>query len=352
MPKRKDVRPPPSTRRKARPRGKQSSRPEARQLPIVGIGASAGGLDALERLLKSLPAGGGMAFLVVQHLDPKHESRLTEILARATPLPVAEVTDRMRIQPNSVYVIPPNVNMLVRNGVLRLSPRDEPMARHHPIDFLFRSLAASQKNRAIGVVLSGTASDGALGIEAIKAEGGITFAQDAASAKYFGMPHSSIVTGAVDFVLPPEGIATYLARIGRHPYLQLVVEDLDPTPAGRPDDPLSEVLQLLRKSFGVDFASYKASTVGRRIRRRMALRAIEELSDYVRYLRKSPEELRELHKDMFIGVTGFFREPETFVALQKSFFPRLLKERAADAPIRIWVPGCSTGEEVYSLAIT
>ncbi len=324
-----------------------------RAFPIVGIGASAGGLDALERLLKHVPPDTGMAFLVVQHLDPKHESRLTAILSRVTAMPVAEAKDRMRIDRNHVYIIPPNTSMFVRDTTLRLEPRQEPLSRHMPVDSLFRSLSAAHRNLAVGVILSGTASDGAAGMRAIKGEGGITFAQDAGSAKYFGMPHASIASGTVDFVLPPEEIANSLARIGRHPYLALPeAEGAEPAPPPGRGETLTQLFQLLKKSFGVDFAAYKPSTIGRRIRRRMALHGLDTVGSYIRHVRDKPDELRTLYHDMFIGVTGFFREPDTIEALKRVVFPHLLKERDADSPIRIWVPGCSSGEEVYSLAIS
>ena len=321
----------------------------------MGIGASAGGLEAVERLLKTISADTGMAFLIVQHLDPKHESHLSAILSRSTSMPVAEAKDRMKIVRNHVYIIPPNTSMFVRDSALRLEPRRSAAEKHLPVDSLFRSLAVSHQNMAVGVILSGTASDGAAGMRAIKEAGGITFAQDASSAKYQGMPHASIAAGVVDFVMPPEEIATSLARIGRHPYLTLkemqASSEATPPVARQKAEPMSYLFHLLRKSFGVDFAAYKAATIGRRIRRRMALHGINDIAEYVRHVGENGDELRTLFHDMFIGVTGFFREPEAFEALKKEIFPRLYKDRPADAPIRVWVPGCSTGEEVYSLAI-
>lgn len=336
-------------RRNVRP-----NRPRADSFPIVGVGASAGGLEALERLLKHLPADTGMAFVVVQHLDPTHESRLAEILSRGTSMPVTEVQDKTRISPNHVYIIPPNANMFLEDGLLRLEARKDPKARYLPIDFLFRSLASTRKSKAIGVILSGTGSDGASGTKAIKLEGGITFAQDSASAKYFDMPQNSIRTGAVDFVLPPEQIADHLTRIGRHPYLKLseIEEEAERTLAHEREDPRNRLLALLSESHGVDFSAYKPSTINRRIKRRMALQGMDHLNDYLRYVRDNPEELQRLYQDMFIAVTSFFREPKSFEALKKIVFPRIMKERSADSPIRIWVPGCSTGEEVYSIAIS
>lgn len=328
---------------------------ESIPIPVVGIGASAGGLDAFERLLRRLPPDTGMAFVLLQHLDPKHESLLTEILSRATSMPVSEVRHRMRIARNHVYVIPPNSRISLRNSSFHLEPRRNQGYDHLPVDFFFRSLARVQGNRAIGVILSGTASDGVAGMKAIKAEGGITFAQDSESAKYFGMPQSSIATGAVDFVLTPELIADHLARLARFPYLKLRVTQKETPPLARPReeaDPRAQLFALLKRDFHVDFSEYKQSTVDRRIQRRLALHTLDNLKDYLAYIAAHPDELRALYQDMFIGVTSFFREPGFFQTLHKNVLPKLLKNRPSDSPIRIWVPGCSTGEEVYSIAIT
>lgn len=324
-----------------------------RSFPIAGAGASAGGLESFERLLKALPHDTGMAFVLVQHLDPTHASQLTGILSHATKMPVTEVTDRMKVLPNHVYIIPPNRAMRIQGRVLHLEPRRDKKTPNLPIDFFFRSLAAEHKNKAIGVILSGTASDGAAGMRAIKDSGGITFAQDTHSAKYPGMPRSAVASGAVDFVLPPEQIATYLARIGNHPYVTLPEEPVEPEvapPAGS-EAPAAELFGLLKRSFGVDFNAYKFSTINRRIRRRTALQGVESLPRYLGYVKEKPQELRALFQDMFIGVTEFFRDPGMFRQLNRLVFPALLKHRPAESAIRIWVPGCSTGEEVYSIAI-
>jgi two-component system CheB/CheR fusion protein len=341
--------------RKSAKQAKGEGRPSASLVfPIVGVGASAGGLQSFERLLKELPKSTGMAFVLVQHLDPTHASRLTEILSHSTTMPVAEARHGMRVLPNHVYVIPPNRSMFVKGRVLQLGPRLDKEARHLPIDFFFRSLAAEHKNRAIGVVLSGTATDGAAGMRVIKDEGGVTFAQDPRTAKYYGMPQNAIASGAVDFVLPPEEIAEYLIRIGNHSYMTLPARKDEPPellPAAK-EGGVAELFLLLKKSYGVDFRSYKSSTIGRRIRRRMALKTIESIPEYVKYARQEPDELRALFHDMFISVTEFFRQPGMFKQLGRIVFPALLKGRPPDAPIRIWVPGCSTGEEAYSIAIT
>lgn len=316
--------------------------------PIVGIGASAGGLDACERLLRSLPKSTGMAFVFVQHLDPTHESRLPEILSHATTMLVTEAKEGMLVEPDCVYIIPPNKRMSLNGRVFQLEPRRNSQMQHMPVDFFFSSLAAAQKKRAIGIILSGTASDGAFGMKAIRAGGGITFVQDAGSAKYYGMPQSSIAAGAVDFVLRPEEIARCLARANSHSYLALR-QEAQKIAFGVA---VRRLLGLLKKSFGVDFTLYKSSTIHRRIRRRLTLQGIESPEAYVVYVQEKPEELQALFRDMFIGVTEFFRDPGMFKALARVVYPAILKDRPSELPIRIWVPGCSTGEEVYSILIS
>lgn len=321
--------------------------------PIVGIGASAGGLEATQALLQSLSTDTGMAFVLVQHLDPKHESRFAEILARSTKMPVREVTDGTPVEPNHVYIIPAPSTMVLSDGTLRLMPRAEAPERPMVIDRFFVSLAKVHKNRAIGVILSGTGSDGARGLSEIKAEGGITFAQDQ-TAKHDGMPHAAIATGSVDLVLSPEGIAGELERLSLHP-------DMGKLKTQRGTDLTSEdegskkivlaILKVLRRPTGVDFTYYKQSTIQRRIARRMLLLKIETLEDYAQYLESNPSELALLHQDLLIKVTSFFRDPETFEVLKNKIFPLIMKDCAVDAPIRVWVPACATGEEVYSIGM-
>lgn len=338
-------------------RGVGSRRATARRFaektfPVVGIGASAGGLEAFTQLLKHLPNDTGMAFVLVQHLDPTHASALTEILSRATEMPVAEINDGMRVEPGHVYVIPPNTNVAVLHGVLSLMPRAEKHGQHMPIDYFLRSLAEDRRGKAIGVILSGTASDGTLGLKAIKAEGGITFAQDEQSAKYDGMPRSAITSGFVDCVLPPEGIARELARVSRHPYVTVSPElQAGEWPPGE-TDVFHKILILLRTHTGVDFTDYKHTTIHRRIRRRMLLHQIDRMEPYVRFLQQHTVEVEALYQDLLINVTGFFRDPASFRVLKKKVFPGLLRHRGQDQPLRIWVPGCSTGEEAYSIAIS
>src|SRR2546422_327881 len=319
--------------------------------PIVGVGASAGGLEAFTQLLKALGPGTGMAYVLVQHLDPSHESALTELLAKATEMPVRQVTDATPVEPNHVYVIPPNVDMIISQGILRLTARTETRGYHMPIDRFLRSLAEDQGSNAIGVILSGTASDGTLGLAATKAEGGITFAQDEKSAKFDGMPQSAIAAGCVDFVLPPEAIGRKLERIRAHPYLAPASSSRTPELVPDGDPQLKNILHLLRMANEVDFSDYKPATVKRRIIRRMALHQIGTLKDYVQLLRHHPAEVEALHEDLLIKLTSFFRDPAAFEALKAEVFPGILKHRSPEEPIRVWVPGCSTGEETYSQAI-
>ena len=315
------------------------------QFPIVGVGASAGGLEAFTQLLKALPADTGMAFVLVQHLAPTHASALAEILSRATKMPVTEVQNESIIEPNHVYVIPPDRSMLTVRGVLQLLPR-EGYGIHRPVDQFFRSLAEDRRHQAIGVVLSGTATDGTLGLQAIKAEGGITFAQNA-TAQCEGMPHSAIASGCVDFVLSPSEIALEIVRIARHPYAVPLVPELqvDEKPS------LAGIVELLHHATGVDFTHYKFNTLYRRVTRRMVFQKMNKLSEYAEYLRKTPAEIDALYQDILISVTSFFRDPASFEALKTSIFPRLLKDRSRHDRVRIWTLGCSTGQEAYSLAM-
>ncbi len=321
------------------------------QFPIAGVGASAGGLEAFTHLLENLPADTGMAFVLVQHLAAKHESMLTDLLSKVTPLPVREVKDGMAVKPDNVYVIPPNTEMAILHGVLHLMPREDTRGLHMPVDSFLRSLAADRGDDAIAVILSGTGSDGSLGVRAVKAEGGITFAQEEKSAKYPGMPGSAIATGSVDFILPPDKIAAELARISRHPYLALAKTDEAGQQLAGEGDSLSKLFILLRTATGVDFTYYKPSTIRRRIMRRMLLHRTETIENYITYVRENPSEVELLYQDILINVTSFFREPEACDALKNSVFPHIAGKEYTDVPIRLWIPGCSTGEEAYSLAI-
>ena len=317
--------------------------------PIVGIGASAGGLEAFTQLLRELPSDVNMALVLVQHLDPTYKSMLTELLSRTTNLTVLEVTDGVRVKPRHVYVIPPNTAMTISERVLHLTARVEVEGKHMPIDHFLLSLAKDQKSRAIGVILSGTSMDGIQGLRAIKDEGGITIAQDEQSAKYYDLPRSAVAAGCVDLVLRPEDIAQELVKLSRHPYVPYL--ETEGAENLLPQSDLEKIFGLLRKATKVDFADYKHATIKRRILRRMLILKTEKMEDYLKYLQTNPGELGSLFQDILINVTGFFREPETFEALKHEIFPSILKNRSADDAIRVWVPGCSTGEEVYSLAI-
>jgi two-component system, chemotaxis family, CheB/CheR fusion protein len=317
--------------------------------PIVGIGASAGGLEALEQFLKHVPARSGMAFVIIQHLDPAHKGAMVELLQRASPIPVAQAKDRQKVQPNCVYVIPPAKDMSILHGRLYLLP---PAAQHGlnlPIDFFFRSLAEDQQERSIGVILSGMGSDGTSGLRAIKEKAGAAFVQSLESAKFSAMPRSAMDTGLADVVDSAEELpARILAYHHAHaPY----VSKQKQSPEDKRQSDLEKVFILLRAHTGNDFSLYKRSTIFRRIERRMSLHQIEKLASYVRYLRENPRELELLFKELLIGVTNFFRDPPAWEHLRKEALPALVRKRAQGRMLRAWVAGCSTGEEAYSLAI-
>lgn len=351
-----------SISRKRRPRADSATDMEERtdtkvksdSFAVVAVGASAGGLEAFTELLHALPNNTGLAFVFIQHLDPTHHSVLAELLARNSSMPVIEAKDGMAVEPNHAYVIPPNVNMGIAQRRLQLTPRGTAPWPHTPIDFFMQSLAEARNSRSIGVVLSGTASDGTRGLAAIKAEGGITFAQDEKSAKYSGMPHSAIASGCVDFVLPPDKIGQELARISGHPYLRRYhahAKASSVAEASPPQGNFDRIFSLLRNKGGINFSLYKLGTVQRRTLRRMAIHKIEHVRDYAKYLQRHSEEAEHLCQDLLIPVTSFFRDPEAFEALKNKVFPAILKDKSAKKGIRIWAPGCSTGEETYSLAI-
>jgi two-component system, chemotaxis family, CheB/CheR fusion protein len=330
------------------------------RFPVVGIGASAGGLEAFTQFLSHLPIDTGMAFVLVQHLDPSQKSLLSEILARTTQMPVHEVQEGIVVEPNQIYVIPSNTVMTILQGVLHLTPREKASKISKTIDTFFYSLAEERSNKAIGVVLSGGDGDGSLGLEAIKAAGGITFAQSEDSAQVPSMPNNAVATGQVDFILPPEQIATELANISHHPYVTTSTPNIIRDESSNYRDALSTIFTLLQTTFKIDFTNYKHTTLQRRIFRRMALHRLEHLVDYVRYLQATPAELQALYQEILIHVTSFFRDPLAFETLRREVFPVLLRdsqkpaldgEHLADLSIRVWVAGCSTGEEAYSIAI-
>jgi two-component system, chemotaxis family, CheB/CheR fusion protein len=319
--------------------------------PVVGIAASAGGLEAFTQLLSHLPIDTGMAFVLIQHLAPDRESLLTEILARATQMLVSEVQNGITVQPNQVYVIPPNTKMILEKGVLQLLPREKVLGKYMPGDTFFTSLAQDLGHQAIAVVLSGADGDGSLGLQAIKVAGGVTFAQCEESAKFDSMPNAAIATGNVDFVLPPAQIAEELANLSRNPLLACRLPLLPTVESPTTGDALTGILKLLRSSTGVDFRSYKSKTIQRRIQRRMLLCKLENLTDYADYLLSHPAEVKALYEEILIHVTSFFRDPEAFQLLKTRVFHNITQNKSAEFPIRIWVAGCSTGEEVYSIAI-
>jgi two-component system CheB/CheR fusion protein len=312
--------------------------------PIVGIGASAGGLEALEELTRRL-SHDGMAYVVIQHLAPGHESTLTDILARGTSLQVVTARDGVTVETNTIYVTPPSADIALRGGVLRLAPASSKVPRYS-IDAFFRTLATDAGAMSIGVILSGAGTDGTLGLGAIKEQGGITFVQEPSGASQPSMPQSAIDAGCADFCLSPQEIGDELMRLSAHPYVT----------RKRParlfnEETLKRMFDQLRRAFGVDFSAYKRGTVERRIERRMALQKLARVDDYLTLVESNPDERNILYSDLLIGVTGFFRDRDPFEALKSVVFPRLLENRSPDVPIRIWVPACATGEEAYSLAI-
>jgi two-component system, chemotaxis family, CheB/CheR fusion protein len=317
--------------------------------PVVGIGASAGGLAAFEAFFSAMPADRdvGAAFVLVQHLPPDHKSLLTELVGRYTRMRVLEVTDGMTVEPDCAYIIPPNHDMAFMGGVLHLLEPTSPRGLRLPIDFFFRSLAQDQRERAIGVVLSGTGSDGTLGARAIKGEGGMVMAQSPGSTEYDGMPKSVIEAGLADYVLEPSAMPAQLVAYLGHALGRVSL----PARSAAGEDALQRLFVLLRAQTGHDFSDYKPSTVARRIERRMAVHQIERLDDYVRFLQHDPPEVEALFRDLLIGVTSFFRDPDAFTALAENAIPRLFAGKRPGDTVRVWVAGCSTGEEAYSIAI-
>jgi two-component system CheB/CheR fusion protein len=316
--------------------------------PVVGIGASAGGLEALELFLKNVPEHSGMAYVVVQHLDPKHKGAMVELLQRASKMRVVEVEDRQKVEPDCVFVIPPNKDMSILHGVLHLLPQTSPRGLNLPIDFFFRSLAEDQQERSIAVVLSGMGSDGTLGLRAIKEKAGAGFVQSIETAKFSGMPRSVIDAGLADVVAPAEELPGRIVAYHRH---ATFIAQPEAALEQKQVSALEKVLILLRAHTGNDFSLYKRSTIYRRIERRMGLHQVGKIANYVRYLRENPGEVELLFKELLIGVTSFFRDPPAWDHLRSHVLPELLRARPQGAAIRAWVPGCSTGEEAYSLAM-
>ncbi|MGD1074846.1 MAG: chemotaxis protein CheB [Thermodesulfovibrionales bacterium] len=316
---------------------------------VVGIGSSAGGLEALEQFFTHMPPDSGMAFVLIPHLDPTHKSMMPDLLKRYTKMPISEAEDGMEVKPNSIYIISPNKDMSILNRRLQLLEPVERRGFRHPIDFFFRALAQDQGEKAVAVVLSGTGTEGALGLKAVKSEGGLVLVQDPKDAKYDGMPSSAIATRLVDYVLAaaemPGQLLGYIRRIGRRPFLPAAVAE------AKPIEPLQKIFVLIRAKTGHDFSLYKQNTILRRLERRMAIHKIRSLANYVFYLRHNPEEIEVLFKELLIRVTNLFRDGEAFDAVMKDVLPLITQSKSFENPLRIWVPGCSTGEEAYSLAI-
>ncbi|TWJ14318.1 chemotaxis protein CheB [Geobacter argillaceus] len=337
--------------------GNERDKPSAREalsqhknrlFPIVGIGASAGGLEALEQFLRQVPEGCGMAFVIVQHLDPTHKGIMAELLQRTTGMAVFQVKDRLRVKPNCVYVIPPNKDMSILHGVLHLFAPTAPRGLRLPIDFFLRSLAEDRQGASIGVILSGMGSDGTMGLRAIKEKAGVTLVQEPASARFDSMPRSAIEAGLADLVAPAEELPAKIIDYLRHAFTitkaELTLEEKD-------QSALEKVLILLRSRTGHDFSLYKKNTVYRRIERRMGIHQIDRIASYVRYLQENSQEVELLFKELLIGVTSFFRDPAAWEQIREVAIPALLSGRPAGGVLRAWSAGCSTGEEAYSLAI-
>lgn len=328
-----------------------SSKLKKKLFHIAGIGASAGGLEALEELFKNLPADLEMALVVVQHTDPTHETLLPEILAKRTALKVSLIKEGVHLEPGCVYICPSGSLLEFTDHTFHLVPRADAEEKNLPIDRFLRSLATHHKSCAIAVILSGGGSDGAFGLQDVKANGGITFAQDEQTAKFYSMPHSAILTGSVDFVLPPKQIANELVKISRHEYLSLTDRSATELPESTVQD-LKEILKLVHRTSGVDFSQYKYPTISRRVLRRMALQNMDSLTAYRAFLDGKPAEVKELSQDLLIHVTKFFRDSDVFDLLKEKIFPALTKGRGREDQFRVWVPGCSSGEEIYSVLIT
>ena len=340
---------------KKRPAKKTAAKLLPKPFPVVGFGASAGGIEAFTRVLRHLDSDLGMAYVLIMHLSPNHKSALAEVVQSKTRMPVHTVKDGMEVMANNIYVIPPNTFMSLVDGHLKLAPREITTIGNFAVDYFLKALASIYKNNAIGVILSGTATDGTLGLKAIKAEGGITFAQDE-TAKFSGMPQNAYDSGYVDFLLPPEEIAKELARLVHVPYTNLPSDKIEAVQSKELSDhaeELKKILAIVKEKSGIDFfLNYKHASVYRRVVRRMVLNKFETLSDYTAMLKATPKEVEALYDDFLINVTNFFRDSDFYQTLSRVVFPAFIKDKRGTDPIRIWVAGCSTGEEAYSIAIS
>ena len=316
--------------------------------PIVGIGSSAGGLEALQKLFGAMRPDSGLAFIIAAHLDPTQKSHLTELLSRCTKMPVVQIENSIKVEPDHVYVIAPDQELTIRGGVVRSNRPTAPRGHRHPVDSFFRSLAEDQGERAIAIILSGTGTNGSLGLRFIKAEGGVAIVQDPETAAFAGKPRAAIGTRIVDLVLPPDKIPEALLNLARHPYVRQAAETVIEQPPG---EQLHTLLTLVRSTTKRDFGSYKKRTLLRRIHRRMGLHRIESLPNYIERLRNDSDEVKALAADLTINVTGFFRDQEAWKTLGEKVIAPLVRERPALSTIRVWAPGCSTGEEAYSIVM-
>ena len=315
--------------------------------PIVGIGASAGGLEALEQFFEKIPENCGMAFIVIQHLDPNHIGILPELLQRTTTLKVLQVTDRLRVKPNHVYVIPPNKSMSILNGVLHLFEQVQTHGLRLPIDIFFRSLADDKQDKSIGIILSGMGSDGSLGVKAIKEKNGIVLVQEPSSAKFDGMPRSATTSVIANIIAPSNELPAKLIAYLKYSLDKFTDDEKDTKSISS----LDKIIILLREQTGHDFSMYKKNTLFRRIERRKGIHQIDKLQSYVRFLQENPVEIEILFKELLIGVTSFFRDPAVWETLRDKVFPLMIRKFPDGYVMRAWVTGCSTGEEAYTLAI-
>ncbi len=343
-----------ATKKQAKPKGTESNQPGRTRrsfsdtdFPVIGVGASAGGLEAFGKLLSHMPVDTGMALVLIQHLDPTHASNMVELLKRYTRMPVHEATDDVKLQPDHVYMIPPNKGMTIIDRTLKLVEQVDRPGIMHSIDLFFRSLATDLKEKAICIILSGTGSDGALGAKAVKAELGMVMVQDPETAGYDGMPRAAVAAGVADYVLPAEDMPKLLVEYVEKSYGKRAIRR---RAVEKDSSTLTTILSLIRARTKHDFSGYKQSTINRRIERRMGINQVDSISQYLKFLREHPPEVDALVKDFLINVTSFFRDPDAFVAL-KQYIIRLLENRPEGSEIRAWVPGCSSGEEAYSLAI-
>ncbi|MFY4729669.1 chemotaxis protein CheB, partial [Nitrospira sp. BLG_2] len=319
-----------------------------RPMYIVGMGGSAGALEAFEQFFTHMPADSGLAFVLVPHLDPTHKGMMPELLGRCTSMNVVQVEDGMPVRPDQIHIIPPNKDMTILNGVLHIQEPNSPRGHRAPIDLFLRHLAEDQEDRSIAVIMSGMGTDGTLGVKAVKEHLGLALVQDARSAKYDSMPKSALGTGLVDYVAPAQDLPQKLMGYVRHSTKippDVAVYERTVTSS------LLRIFTLLRTHTGHDFSFYKKNTLYRRIERRMNVHQISNIGRYVRFLQENPHELDLLFKELLIGVTNFFRDPEAFKALKEDALPAVLKNKGKHSTFRAWIPGCSTGEEAYSVAI-